>query len=90
MDRDKAPSGFNTNKNYDLHSLLNKDFKETKTLNTSPNAVPVIPRLHLRAISAERKRFKKEKSIPAILEKSSEEKNIEEEKQPDLKYIIAV
>jgi hypothetical protein len=29
LDRDKAPSGFNTNKNYDLHSLLKKDFKET-------------------------------------------------------------
>ena len=66
MDREKAPSGFNTNKNYDLHSLLKKDIKETNKTINSPNVVPVIPRLHLRAISAERKRFKKEKSIPAI------------------------
>ena len=64
IDREKAPSGFRSNMNYDLHSLLKKETKPVKTSGGSPEFVPEIPKLHLRAISAERKRFKKEKSIP--------------------------
>ena len=50
-----------------------KDKKELKFVDSPQRNAAEISKLHLRAISAERKRFKKESSFPVILEKSSED-----------------